>query len=56
VPLVRIYFPPHAKILYGFLIEIAQFDLVETDSLDDKFFRFNDEMPYNDEFEELDIF
>ncbi len=56
VPIVRLYFPPHAKILYAFLIDIAQFDLVNTDALDNYFFDFEKEDAYSDEYSELDIF
>ena len=50
IPLIPMQFPANAQILFGSLVDIANFDIVPVDLIYPTIFDFEDSDPFNFEF------
>eukprot|EP00347_Sterkiella_histriomuscorum_P011212 403373316 len=56
MPLFSVDFPSNAKALYSLIVSITKFDILPSGQMQSQVFEFEDDGPFNESFQELDIF
>ena len=56
LPLIYVNFPANAVNFYGFILDVAKFQMFNVESFMQFLFYFDESFPYNDQFDAIDIF
>ena len=56
MPLFSLNFPSNVKFFFSLMIDITNFSFLNTDQVDSKLFNFTKTQPFNQNFDDMDIF
>ena len=56
MPLFSLNFPSNVKFFFSLMIDITNFSFLNTEQVDSKLFNFTKTQPFNQNFDDMDIF
>jgi hypothetical protein len=56
IPLFSLSFPVNVQMCFSILIDVTNFNVISTDTIESSMFIFTDTDPFNDNFSAIDIF